>query len=311
MRPLILGAKLRFVLDCAMLTVDGSDSQSFPGAEWRGRRDLNMKTRHKIATLGLIGTSFYLGACGLLYLGQRRLIYMGNRKSKGELPPKFTRWEDNGDLIGYKREQGQADALIFMHGSAHDAREWSQATRHFPGDVYMVEYPGYGAKEGTASEFTLCQAGLRGFDSVPSHPGTTLLCGQSLGTGVAAAIMEARADVVQAAVLITPFTSLDAVAKWHYPLFPVVWLLKDHLAVLPAWERFKGPGWALFAGRDEVIPAGTDVHFRKTAGPSKQVRVIPGCRHSQILLQSEDWRQFLNPSASRRLLTLGCSEAAA
>jgi len=34
--PLILGAKLRFVLDCATLTVDGSDGERFHGAEWRG-----------------------------------------------------------------------------------------------------------------------------------------------------------------------------------------------------------------------------------------------------------------------------------
>jgi pimeloyl-ACP methyl ester carboxylesterase len=157
----------------------------------------------------------------------------------------------------------------------------------------VVEYPGYGETEGTTSEFGLREAALRGFDIVPPHPGTTLLCGQSLGTGVAAAVLEARGSKVQGAVLITPFTSPEAVTRWHYPLFPVGWLLRDHLAVLPAWENFTGAGWALFAGEDEIIPAGTAERFRNSAGSHKHVRLFAGCRHSQILLQDVDWRQFL------------------
>ncbi len=259
-----------------------------------------METKGKFKRLGLLGllgtglsASLYAAACAVLYLQQRKLIYMRNREARADLPPGFTRWEEQGDLIGYKREQDQADALIFMHGSAHDAREWSRVTQHFPGDVYMVEYPGYGEKEGTPSEFSLRQAGLRGFDALPPHPGTTLLCGQSLGTGVAAAVLEARGPRVQGVLLITPFTTLDAVAKWHYPLFPVRWLLRDHLAVLPAWKSFTGAAWALFAGKDEVIPPGTAEQFQKSAGPNKQVRLIPGRRHSQILLRTGDWHEFL------------------
>jgi uncharacterized protein len=267
-----------------------------------------MKTKHTLAALGAVATSFYLGACGFLYLRQRKLIYMNNRKSRHDLPPDFTGWEDDGEFLGYKREQERSDALIFLHGSAHSAREWSWATRHFPGDVYVVEYPGYGEKEGSASEFSLCQAALRGFDCVPLHPGTTLLCGQSLGTAVAAAILEARGSKVQGLVLITPFTSLEAVARLHYPLFPVVWLLKDRLAVLPAWEKFTGPAWALFAGSDEMIPAGTQEQFQKTAGRRKHLSVIPGCRHSQILLRTEDWRRFLNPAAGE-VISAGPSSA--
>jgi pimeloyl-ACP methyl ester carboxylesterase len=270
-----------------------------------------LKTKHKVAAVGLIGMSAYLAGCALLYFRQRKLIYLGSTKSEGDLPSGFTRWEDSGEFLGYKRERGQADALIFLHGSAHNAREWSWVTQHFPGDVYVVEFPGYGEKDGTASGLTLCQTGLRGFDSVPPHPGTTLLCGESLGTAVAAAIVEARGSKVQAVGLITPFTSLEAVAKWHYPIFPVVWLLKDRLAVLPAWEKFDGPAWALFAGKDEMIPAGTEDHFRKAAGPGKQMRVFPGRRHSQILLQAEDWRQFLEPSSGEDSTPVAAMEAAA
>jgi pimeloyl-ACP methyl ester carboxylesterase len=272
---------------------------------------LNVKTKHKLAAVGLIGTGFYLGACGLLYLMQRKLIYMAEKQAQGELPPEFKRWEDNGEFLGYKREQGRADALVFLHGSAHNAREWCWAVQHFPGDVYVVEFPGYGEKAETTTEFSLCEAGLRGFDSVPPHPGTTLLCGQSLGSAVAAAVLETREFKVQGVVLITPFTCLQAVAKWHYPMFPVVWLLKDRLAVLPAWEKFTGPAWALFAGKDEMIPVGTEEQFRKAARPGKHVRVFPGRRHSQILLRAEDWQQFLSPAPREELVRAGCQEAVA
>jgi uncharacterized protein len=270
-----------------------------------------MKTKHKVAAMGVIGTSVYLGACAALYFMQRKLIYMVDKEARANLPPDFTRWQRDGEFIGYKREQNQSDALLFLHGSAHNAQEWCWAVRRFPGDVYVVEFPGYGEKPGAISEFSLCQAGLRGFDSVPQHPGTTLLCGQSLGTAVAAAILEARQSQVQGVVLITPFTCLKAVAKWHYPLFPVVWLLKDRLAVLPSWEKFAGPAWALFAGKDEMIPASTEEQFRKAAGPRKQIRVLPGRRHSQILLRTEDWREFLNPAPKEDVASLAPSEAVA
>ncbi len=231
-----LVVELQGISDRASLGVDGSSSASSLGALWRWQLEMNVKTKHKLAAAGLIGTGFYLGACGLLYFMQRKLIYMTDNQVQGELPPEFKRWEDNGEFLGYKREQGRADALIFLHGSAHNAREWCWAVQHFPGDVYVVEFPGYGEKAGTTTEFSLCEAGLRGFDSVPPHPGTTLLCGQSLGSAVAAAILATREFKVQGVVLITPFTCLEAVAKWHYPMFPVVWLLKDRLAVLPAWD---------------------------------------------------------------------------
>ena len=227
---------------------------------------------------------------------------MVNRQPVGELAPHFTRWEKDGEFLGYKREQERADALIFLHGSAHNAREWSRATQHFPGDVYVVEYPGYGEKEGKASEASLREAALRAFDAVPPHPGTTLLCGQSLGTGVAASILEARGSKVQRVVFITPFTSLEAVAKRRYPLFPVKWILKDRLPVLPAWEKFTGVAWALFAANDEIIPDGTAEQFQTAGGHNKQVRLIPGCRHSQILLRGKDWRQFLKAERVPSLL---------
>ncbi len=262
-----------------------------------------MKAKNKLKRLGLLGlcgtslsASLYVAACAVLYLEQRKLIYMRDRKARGDLPPGFTRWEDQGEFLGYKRERDRNDALIFMHGSAHNAQEWSRVTQHFPGDVYVVEYPGYGEKEGTPSEWSLRRAGLRGFDALPPHPGTTLLCGQSLGTGVAAAVLEARGPRVQGVLLITPFTTLEAVARWHYPLFPVRWLLRDHLAVLPAWKSFAGAAWALFAGQDEVIPPGTAEQFENFAGPNKHVRLIPGRRHSEILLRTGDWAQFLRAS---------------
>ena len=259
----------------------------------------------------MVGTSLYLGACAALYFLQRRLIYMAGRQADTELPPDFTRWEDQGEFLGYKRERGHRDALVFLHGSAHNAREWSWAVQYFPGDVYVVEYPGYGEKEGATSEFSLCQAGLRGFDSVPAHVGRTLLCGQSLGAAVATAILEARQSQVQGLVLITPFTCLKAVAKWHYPIFPVVWLLKERLAVLPAWEKFAGPAWALFAGKDEMIPAGTEEQFRQSAAPGKQVRVFPARGHSQMLLRAEDWQEFLNPLPAEHLAPLSRAAAMA
>lgn len=252
-----------------------------------------MRTKYKFARTGLIAASGYLAACAVLYLSQRKLIYQVNRKVQGDLAPSFTRWEERGEFLGYKREQEQPDALIFMHGSAHNAREWSRVAQHFPGDVYVVEYPGYGEKEGTPSGLGLRQAGIRAFDTLPPHRGTTLLCGQSLGTGVAAAILEERGPKVQGVVLITPFTTLEAVAKRQYPMFPVKWLLRDRLAVLPAWKNYPGAGWALFAGRDEVIPAGTAEEFMNSAGPNKQVCLIPDCRHSQILLRDGHWRHFL------------------
>ena len=86
----------------------------------------------------------------------------------------------------------------------------------------------------------------------------------------------------------------------------------EKLEKLELEELARGHGEsALFAGKDEMIPTGTEEQFRKAAGLGKQVRVFPGRRHSQILLQTEDWRQFLSPEPRDELVTAGCQEAVA
>src|SRR4029453_11306181 len=84
----------------------------------------------------------------------------------------------------------------------------------------------------------------------PEH---IVVMGRSLGSGVAAMLAGARP--VRAAILITPFDSLAAVAAGHYPLLPVRLLLRHPFPSTDWAKRSKAPVLILAAERDTVVPA--------------------------------------------------------
>ena len=201
-------------------------------------------------SLLFLGAVIYLVGCVFVYLIQRKLIYFSSSQNES-LPDGFVSWHGTNGFIGFKSEKGSTNALLFFQGNGGNASGWAHALTEFPGDVFILEYPGYGERSGTSSQESIGQAAIEAFDSIPKGK-DILVCGQSLGTGVAAQLIQHR--TVSKLLLITPFTSLSDMAKSQYPFFPVSLMLKDPYPVLDIWLMHSNASCVFIAQNDEIIP---------------------------------------------------------
>jgi uncharacterized protein len=214
----------------------------------------------------------------LLLLGlsgcQRHMIYFPARASAEALERDASRhglqpWRDSsGAFAGWRTPAGDdrgaaSSAVVVFHGNAGHALMRTYFVRGFaamPGavdwQVFLFEYPGFGARSGTpgeaailrAAEAALLEVRAQGFSRV-------YLVGESLGSGVASHLAGRHPEHVSGVLLLTPFTSLADVAAHHYPRFLVALLLRERYDNVSSLQHYGGPVAILVAENDEVVPA--------------------------------------------------------
>jgi fermentation-respiration switch protein FrsA (DUF1100 family) len=122
--------------------------------------------------------------------------------------------------------------------------------------VMLFDYRGYGGNPGRPSERGLLEDAraarewLESRDDVDAR--RVVLFGESLGAAVALA--SAGEKPPAALVLRSPFTSLTAVAKKHYPFLPVRWLLADRYPSITRAGRLECPLLVIAGDRDWIVP---------------------------------------------------------
>lgn len=193
--------------------------------------------------------------------------------------------------------------VIFYHGNAGNALKFLPYHQHFNAMGYRIvlaEYPGFGWRSGQPNEPQIVAEGIALYahwrQATPAHQ-PVILVGKSLGTGVAVQVAAKSTIPPSKVVLLTPFTSVMAVASHKYPILPVRWLLKDTFLSDQYLPNYVGPISFLIAGNDEVI--GTETGFNllekaKKRGPT-EVMVIADADHNNWMpnLQLAQWRKLL------------------
>jgi pimeloyl-ACP methyl ester carboxylesterase len=184
---------------------------------------------------------FALGALVMLTALQRQLIYFPSKAPAEVLSELASRmglqtWRDNaGEAIGWKTS-GDPNAryrMLVLHGNAGYAlnRGYFVTGLRALGnqwDVFLFEYPGYGAREGTPSEANFKETATQALEvllAVDSRP--VFITGESLGSGVASFLASNFPTEVAGLLLVTPFSSLADVGAHHYPFLPVRTLLNE------------------------------------------------------------------------------------
>src|SRR5688572_18189717 len=127
--------------------------------------------------------------CGAGCFAQRRMLYFPSRQ-QNPLPAGFEAWPspDGKETWGYRRLAGKRECLFFFHGNGGNASGWAHAVEEFPGDIFVLEYPGYGQRPGSPTERSIKEAALKGFEAEAGRYANIVLAGQSLGGGVTEAI---------------------------------------------------------------------------------------------------------------------------
>jgi len=219
----------------------------------------------------------------------------------------FQAWTNTGgQTIGFRSLPDPGDrraplAVLLAHGNAGCAlqrAEYAAALRAAAPDravsVYLLEYPGYGARPGSPSQQALLAAAEDALNSVPADVPVILL-GESLGSGVAAATAKAHPDRVAGLLLLTPFDSLASVAQHHYPVLPVRWLLRDRYPSAEWLRSYRGPVAVIVAGRDSIVPARFGRQLHDGYRGSKLLITAEDADHNEVLylLPESDWAQAL------------------
>ena len=210
---------------------------------------------------------------------------------------------DGVRLHGWWIRAGGSLVVLLFHGNAGNISHRLDRAKLFAErlgvDLFLVDYRGYGRSGGKPSEEGLYFDGLAIYDAArergfPSN--RIVLLGESLGCAVAAEVALARP--VAAVVLETPFLSVPALARKHYPFVPT-FLVRSKFDTGATIGRLTVPKLILAAERDEIAPPSHARRLFELALPPKQLFVIPGASHNDTYVAGgepylEVWRRFLN-----------------
>lgn len=223
----------------------------------------------------------YLGACGYLYAKQRAFLYFPTPAVDVPGGEHVTLHNDGETLKLWRVGPAQGDAVIYFGGNAQDvSRLIPTFSRTFPNrPVYLVNYRGYGGSTGVPSEAALYRDAVAVFDYVHRTHKNVDVIGQSLGSGVAVFLATVRQ--ITKLVLITPYDSIETVARQHFPQFPVSLLLKDKYPSAARAPNVRSPTLILLAEHDEVIPrASSEALIAAFQALRPIVEVVHGATHN-------------------------------
>lgn len=150
--------------------------------------------------------------------------------------------------------------------------------------VFVFEYPGYGARPGTASEPTIMAAARAAVKGLLAQPddGPLYLLGESLGTGVACALAAEFPEQIAGVLLLTPYSNLPDVGRRHFPFLPVRWLMKERYASDAVLPKYPGPVAFVLAEKDEVVTFPSGKKLLDAYPGRKQAWIIQDAGHNGI-----------------------------
>jgi uncharacterized protein len=240
--------------------------------------------RQTAMTVISIAVLMYAGFCAFMYASQRNAIYYPTPEVR---VPEVAdmRLDSDGETLKIWRlaNADGSSAIIYFGGNAEDVSgNIPQFRSIFPRhDIYLVNYRGYGGSTGSPSESGLYKDALAVFDEIRSSYSSISVIGRSLGSGVATYLAAARD--IDRLILVTPFDSIENVAKRAMPLLPVSLLLKDKFDSAGRVADIDAPVLIVTAENDEII---AKRHSDALAGafPDSQVavEVIPDTGHNTI-----------------------------
>jgi hypothetical protein len=133
------------------------------------------------------------------------------------------------------------------------------------------------------------------YNYVSNRHSEILLVGRSLGSSIAIGV--AAQVNPTGLVLITPFDSIQNIAKQVVPFLPIQLLIKDPYLSFQFAPKIKCPTLVLAASSDDVVPAKNTARLLKAFSPGiTTLQTIPRTDHNSISASTLYWsrmRQFV------------------
>lgn len=178
--------------------------------------------------------------------------------------------------------------VFFLHGNAGSLESWfinPDYYRRANYDLFMVDYRGYGKSTGQIESEAQLRADVRTAWAVvaPQYAGRKMvLYGRSLGSGLAAGLSAelATGRTPDLTVLVSPYTSMLAVATDHYPWVPE-FVLRYPLRTDQLLAQIRSPLLLVHGEQDTLIPP-RHSDTLKTLAPHATVLHVAGAAHNDV-----------------------------
>jgi pimeloyl-ACP methyl ester carboxylesterase len=252
--------------------------------------------RRILMTVAIIYVSFCFCGCAL----QRKLLFFpakipANAVVQAAAQNGFAPWKNpEGEIIGWKiPANGNATgSVLIVHGNAGSAIDRSYLAQPIHEaeslDVFVLEYPGYGAREGSPSRKSFNAAAEEAFQLMPKNL-PRYVVSESIGTGVACELAKNHPSEIAGMTLFVPYHNLASVAQHRIWFLPSYFLLIDRFDPEDCLKIYHGPIKFVIAEKDEVIGAASGLKLADGYSGPKQIQVVPNAHHNDVEAQSPDW----------------------
>lgn len=197
---------------------------------------------------------------------------------------------DGLDILAWQLPAARADApvVLYLHGNGgHLGYRADRAYRfaQLGWGALFVQWRGYGGNPGAPSEAGLTEdarAGLRALQDRGVAASRIVIWGESLGTGLAIRLAAEQPRDMAAVILESPFTSLLALARLHYPLLPSQLLLRDRYDSLSRIPAVQAPVLIVQGARDTLVPPAMGRELAAAARAPIEVWEAPAAGHNDL-----------------------------
>ena len=245
----------------------------------------------RLAAIALAG---YVGLCLLLYLLQDWMIFFPRSltsEPSGLHVERASLQRDEVTLRGWiVNGHSQGPLLFYFGGNAEEVSGLADVFAKLDAVTVLMNYRGYGESGGRPSAAHLIDdaaAVVGGFRSRFGQDRPVVLFGRSLGTGIAA--LAARAGGIDGLILLSPYRSIEHIAKRRFPFAPVGWLLRHNIDATLAIEALPKRILILYATQDSVVPTSESRAFLGELKSDPQVVEFDG-PHNIPLEMPRLWR---------------------
>ncbi len=245
-----------------------------------------------------IAIILYIVACFLLYRSQEDIIFLGAKNSDISITSsvqEITLETEGIQLSWYKKDIGSAMTTLYFGWNAEDVRGIF-GRNIFSWNTIAFNYRSYGKSGWKPSEEKLFQDALFIYDSMIASwlifPNKTVIVGRSLWTGIASYLATKRQ--IQKLILITPYDSMESLAKANYPYFPISILLKHKFNTQQIIQGYTGKVLFIIAENDSVIPYWHSQELINATQTEKNVVHIKWATHNSILSYSGALQEINN-----------------
>ncbi len=230
-------------------------------------------------------------ACLAVWLGQERLLFKPvatpSSQPLSTAPDVHERFvEVPGARLSVLelRLPDPKGVVFFLHGNSGNLQEWfvnTEVYRRANMDLVMMDYRGYGKSSGRIGSEAQLHADVQAvWQSVAERyrGRRVVIYGRSLGSALAAALAaQVRPDLT---ILVSPYTSMAALARLHYPWVPAA-LLRYPLRTDEAVARLQTPLLLVHGARDLLIPPSHSVALQALAPSARRVDIL-GAGHGDV-----------------------------